>query len=52
KADPWELFNLGLDRTETSNLASRHPEIVEQLAQRWEHTLASLVEAASKGDDP
>lgn len=52
KADPWELFNLGLDRTETRNLASRHPEIVERLAQRWEQTLASLAEASSKGDGP
>lgn len=36
---PWELFNLSMDRTETNNLASQHPEIVKELEEKW-HTLA------------
>jgi arylsulfatase A-like enzyme len=31
----WELFDLGKDRSETNNLASSHPEKVEELAQAW-----------------
>lgn len=32
----WELYNLELDRTETSNLALVYPEIVEELAGQWD----------------
>ncbi len=31
KAGKWELYDMQSDRTETSNLANEHPEIVEQL---------------------
>lgn len=32
---PWELFNLAADGTETTNVATRHPDIVARLATRW-----------------
>jgi arylsulfatase len=30
-----ELYDLKADRTETNNLAEKHPEMVKQLAQAW-----------------
>ena len=36
KGDPWELYDLGEDRCETSNLAAEHPGRVEELYQVWE----------------
>lgn len=32
----WELYNLDSDRSEATNVASEHPEVVQQLASRWE----------------
>ena len=36
KNDPWQLYELGKDRTETRNLASKFPERVLQMKTRWE----------------
>ena len=33
--DAWELFDLGTDRAETSDLAAEHPERVESMAALW-----------------
>jgi len=33
--EKWELFDLQEDRTETNDLASRHPEVVKELAAAW-----------------
>jgi arylsulfatase len=35
KNEPWELFNLQSDRTESTNLADLHPEKVLQLEKEW-----------------
>jgi len=32
---PWELFDLGKDRSETKNLASVYPEKVKEMEQAW-----------------
>jgi len=32
----WELYDLASDRSETTNLATRHPERVQRMAQVWE----------------
>jgi arylsulfatase A-like enzyme len=32
---PWELYNVELDRTELTNLAVRHPDIVARLTKAW-----------------
>ena len=31
----WELFNLAKDRTETQDLASKHPDKVKELEKLW-----------------
>ena len=36
KNDPWQLYDLSRDRTETRNLASKFPERVLQMKTRWE----------------
>jgi arylsulfatase len=35
KDEPWELYDLSTDRTETRNLASRDPAKARKLAERW-----------------
>ena len=32
---PWELFNLAKDRSETVDLAARHPGRVKELEELW-----------------
>jgi len=34
--DPWELYDLSVDRTELTDLAEQHPDIVRELAGKWE----------------
>jgi arylsulfatase A-like enzyme len=36
QSDPWQLYNLAEDRTETRNLASIMPERVGQMKTRWQ----------------
>lgn len=36
KQNVWHLFDLETDRTETNDLASAHPEIVQQLSTYWD----------------
>jgi len=31
----WELYDMRSDRSEVRNLAERHPELVQRLAERW-----------------
>lgn len=33
---PWELYDLARDGTETTNLASQHPDVVAGLAAKWQ----------------
>lgn len=35
KGKPWELYNLEVDRTETSNLIGQHPEQAKKLTTQW-----------------
>jgi arylsulfatase len=46
KDDPWELFDLSKDRTESNNLAKAMPEKVEELAARWQSKLESITQVA------
>ena len=39
---PWELYDMTADGTETTNIAKRHPEIVKQLAIKWEAWVKSV----------
>lgn len=43
---PWELYDLSVDRCETSNLASQRPEKVSELANTWEALWASYQQQA------
>ena len=36
KNDPWQLYDLSRDRTETTNLASKFPKRVTGMRTRWE----------------
>jgi arylsulfatase len=42
KGDPWELYNLSRDRTETVNLASQEPDRVKKMADQWEKMTKEL----------
>ncbi len=44
KGDPWELYNLASDRTETENLAQKYPKRVEDLKNRWQAMASSFFE--------
>ena len=33
--DPWELYNVAEDFSETNDLAARHPEKLRELIERW-----------------
>jgi arylsulfatase len=44
--EPWELYDLSVDRCETSNLASQRPEKVHELANTWEALWASYQQQA------
>ena len=44
----WELYNLAEDRTETTNLAAKHPERVASMRQAWEQWYA---EVSQVGDE-
>ena len=34
-ADPWELYDMRTDRSESNNLADQQPEKVRELSERW-----------------
>ena len=45
--DPWQLFDLRLDPREENDIASKHPDVVKQMAAQhcaWSETLAPLGE--------
>ena len=58
KGEPWELYNLATDRTETRDLAPKHPAKVGELSQRWQRhmdefsALARRSENYKAGDRP
>jgi arylsulfatase len=36
EGEPWELYNIAADRTESHNLAGSEPSIARQLAAKWD----------------
>lgn len=42
KDDPWELYDLSVDRSETNDLAARHPDKVRELAATWEEQFEAI----------
>ncbi|MBX3746324.1 MAG: arylsulfatase [Verrucomicrobiae bacterium] len=51
--EPWELYDLRADRSETRNLATRHPDRVEAMAAEWQRLADRHFAAAreSSGSD-
>lgn len=49
KDDPWELYDLAADRSETNNLATAHPDKVQELAQRWTNEMEAMKPLAAPG---
>jgi arylsulfatase len=50
RGSPWELYDIEADRTELRNLAETHPDMVKELATKWE-TWARRVNAIPRPDD-
>ncbi len=42
EAGEWELYDMSKDRTETTNVAGRHPEVVARLAEAYETWMARV----------
>ncbi len=40
KKGVWELYDIDVDRTELHDLASKYPELVKQLSEKWEQWAA------------
>ena len=45
---PWELYHLAKDRSETKNLANTRPEKVKELTDLWERKTTCFLEDASR----
>ncbi|MDP6207594.1 MAG: sulfatase-like hydrolase/transferase, partial [Roseibacillus sp.] len=52
KGDPWELYNLREDRTETNNLASNNPGKVKELEHAWTERMDEFRKLASQNTKP
>jgi arylsulfatase A-like enzyme len=48
KDDPWELYDLAQDRSETTNVAAGHPERVEEMAALWQAREAEFLEMVTE----
>ncbi|MCC9606238.1 arylsulfatase [Blastopirellula sp. JC732] len=48
KDDPWELYDLSVDRAESNNLAKQNPEKVKELEALWNQQLEASIELAKK----
>jgi arylsulfatase len=52
KDQPWELFDLADDRSETNNLAAAQPEKVRELEAVWQKRLEEMAELANRDPRP
>jgi arylsulfatase len=43
----WELYNLNADRSETQDLASRYPEVVDRLSKKWNELMEQFTQQAT-----
>jgi arylsulfatase len=50
--DRWELFDLARDRCEKNDLAAAHPQLVQQLTDRWQQCETEFQEIAAAGLPP
>lgn len=49
KNAPWELYNLAIDRAESHDLASRHPDKLQELVTLWKSRDAEYARQGSTG---
>lgn len=49
---PWELYNVAHDRTESDNIIAQNPEKAKELEDAWNKWRSSLPGEKSGGDDP
>jgi len=47
KDQPWELYDLELDRSEQSNMAESQPEILARLIEQWDSTTEEFTQLNS-----
>jgi len=52
KGEPWELYDLAVDRGETKNLAAAQPEKVRELEARWQKRAEEFTALATKEGPP
>ncbi|MFT4689494.1 MAG: arylsulfatase [Verrucomicrobiia bacterium] len=52
RSQPWELYNISQDRTELSNLATRHPDRVASMSRQWHEMTATVLKAPKKSNLP
>lgn len=52
KQTPWRLYDIEKDPSETTNLADQHPEIVKQLASRYDQWLSEMADPAKPVKPP
>ena len=50
KKDPWQLYDLSKDRTETKNLASSFPDRVKKMKNSWEQWARRVGVVEGKGE--
>jgi arylsulfatase len=50
KGDPWELYNMKVDRAEQNNLASAMPEKVAELEKAWQTQTDSFTQLVKSSD--
>lgn len=46
--DPWELYDLSSDRSETANLAGKYPDKVQELRSSWHRQLKEMKELVAR----
>ena len=52
KGDPWELYDLSSDRTETNDVAAQRPDLVADLARTWEEQMDHFHDMATSDEAP
>lgn len=55
RSKEWELYNLSLDRTEISNIANSHPDIVQRLSSlydKWATSVGAMPHSKSRQLSP
>jgi len=52
QSQPWELYHMPTDRSETHNVAAQHPDIVQRMTNQWHDMAANVLMAKGKEIQP